>query len=196
MLLLAGLFLLQVLLPFILIQIPGAFVKVWLMPYIRPIWIGQAIFGIVIFWLMRKKGFVSISVGFLAIFLPVYAAVFYLLTLLQIEYTMTSRNLKLISKYALLLSLLYIIEYVTFQYLRDIKGDDLMPDEVILVSIAPTIVVLILNIITSIVVFRDKVKHKIETRYVILATVIYRPVGVIAFLLYSIYEDISDGTVK
>jgi hypothetical protein len=57
-----------------------------------------------------------------------------------------------------------------------------------LISAVPVIFTFVLNIITSFLVFRDKVTNKVETKYVIAATILYRPVGVVAFLIYSIYD--------
>jgi hypothetical protein len=46
-------------------------------------WISNVMFGIVILWLMRGKGFVAIPIGLLSIVLPPYGTIFYLLTILQ-----------------------------------------------------------------------------------------------------------------
>lgn len=102
---------------------------------------------------------------------------------------MTDRNLKLISKYALLLSISYILEFAFNRYIRSFNPDFVTKTEPILVSTAPYILTLLFNIITSIIVYKDKVIHGIRTKYVILATVLYRPIGVVAFLLYSIYDN-------
>lgn len=102
---------------------------------------------------------------------------------------MTDRNLKLISKYALLLSISYILEFVFNRYIRSFNADFVTKTEPILVSAAPYILTLLFNLITSIIVYKDKVIYGIRTKYVILATVLYRPIGVVAFLLYSIYDN-------
>ncbi|CAN5401579.1 hypothetical protein BH10BAC4_BH10BAC4_08730 [soil metagenome] len=46
-------------------------------------WIGNIIFGFVILWLTRDKGFIAIPIGILSIVLPSYGPVFYILTTLQ-----------------------------------------------------------------------------------------------------------------
>jgi Na+/phosphate symporter len=101
---------------------------------------------------------------------------------------MTDRNFKLISKYALLLSISYLLEFAFNRYVRSFNTDLVTRTNQILVSTAPYMLTLLLNIITSIIVYRDKVTQNIKTKYVILATVLYRPIGVVAFLLYSIYD--------
>jgi len=106
---------------------------------------------------------------------------------------MTDRNFKLIGKYALLLSISYLLELAFNRYMRSFNTDLVARTNQILVSAAPHILtLLLLNLITSIIVYRDKLSQNIKTKYVILATVLYRPIGVVAFLLYSIYENGSE----
>jgi hypothetical protein len=100
----------------------------------------------------------------------------------------TERKLKLISKYALLLSISYIIELAFDRYVNQIDLDLVTKAERNLINAAPLSFTFLLNLITSLIVFRDKVASKIETKYVIEATILYRPVGVVAFLIYSIYD--------
>jgi Na+/phosphate symporter len=104
---------------------------------------------------------------------------------------MIDRNFKLISKYAVLLSISYLLEFAFNRYVINFNVDQVTRTNQILVSTAPYMLTLLLNIITSIIVYRDKVTQNVKTKYVILATVLYRPIGVVAFLLYSIY---SKGT--
>lgn len=101
---------------------------------------------------------------------------------------MTDRNFRLISKYALLLSISYLLEFAFNRYMRSFNTDLGTRTSQLLVSTAPYMLTLLLNIITSLIVHRDKVAKNIMTKYVILATVLYRPIGVVAFLLYSIYD--------
>jgi hypothetical protein len=48
-------------------------------------WIGNVIFGFVIFWLLKNRGTIAIPVGILSIVLPLYGPIFYILTTLQDE---------------------------------------------------------------------------------------------------------------
>jgi hypothetical protein len=106
---------------------------------------------------------------------------------------MTNRNLKLISKHAVLLSISYVIELVLRRYVNQMDLEFVTMEERGLISAAPLIFTFILNIISAVIVFRDKVTNKIQTKYVIVSTILYRPVGVVAFLLFSIYERDIEG---
>lgn len=101
---------------------------------------------------------------------------------------MTDRNFKLISKYALLLSISYLLEVTFNKYVRSFDIDLVTRTRQTLFSTAPYLLTFLFNIITSLIVYRDKTAQNIKTKYVILATVLYRPIGVVAFLLYSIYD--------
>jgi hypothetical protein len=105
---------------------------------------------------------------------------------------MADEKFKLISKYALLLAISYLLVLAFDQYLMRVDSDDLTGTEAMLFSAAEPILTLFLNIVFSLVVYRDKVTQNIKTKYVILATVLYRPIGVVAFLLYAIYGNVAD----
>ncbi|HCM76224.1 MAG TPA: hypothetical protein DIS90_07570 [Cytophagales bacterium] len=111
---------------------------------------------------------------------------------------MTDTNFKLISKYALLLSISYILEFAFNRYVRSFNAELVTETNQILISTATYILTFFLNIVTSIIVYRDIVTQNIKTRYVVLATVLYRPIGVVAFLLYSIYDkgNADEGQTK
>lgn len=109
---------------------------------------------------------------------------------------MAERNFKLISKYALLLSILYLIEFVGWKYFSSINSEVLSRAEQGLVSTAPYTLTLLLNIIAAIFAYRDKVAQSIKTRYVILATVLYRPLGVVAFLLFALYSTATEEELE
>jgi hypothetical protein len=102
---------------------------------------------------------------------------------------LTERNFKLISRYALLLSISYLLEFAFNRYVRSFNLELLTRVNQNLISIAPYIMILLLNMLTAIIVYKDKVSQNIRTKYVILATMLYRPIGVVAFLLYSFYDN-------
>lgn len=106
---------------------------------------------------------------------------------------MIDDDFKLISKYALLLSASYLIEVAINKYVGSFDTKQMSYNESILIAEVPLLLTILFNIIISVIVYRDKMKLKIETPYVILATVIYRPVGVVAFLLYSIFNHRTDN---
>jgi hypothetical protein len=99
---------------------------------------------------------------------------------------MRDDKFKQVSKYALILSITYLFEFVFNRYVRHFNLDPERRINEILLSNAPYLLTLLLNIITAIIVYRDIVTKGIRTKYVIVATVLYRPIGVVVFLLYSI----------
>jgi hypothetical protein len=84
-LLLIGLYVLQVTLLFTLPLIPIYDMTMRMSLIENAAWIGNVIFGLTIFWLLRKKGAVAIAVAILSIVLPLYGPIFYILTTLQDE---------------------------------------------------------------------------------------------------------------
>ena len=48
---------------------------------------------------------------------------------------------------------------------------------------------IVLNIVMAVLVYADKQALNIKTHYVIVATVLYPPVGVVAFLLFALYDE-------
>ena len=103
---------------------------------------------------------------------------------------MTDTTIKLVSKYALLLAVFSILEYGLFRYIRQIDPELPREQEFLLMAL-PSICAIILNAITAAIVFRDIGAQGTSTRYVIIATILYRPIGVVAFLLFSIYENVQ-----
>jgi hypothetical protein len=48
---------------------------------------------------------------------------------------------------------------------------------------------LLLNIVAALFLSQDIKAHKVKTKYVILTTVLFRPVGIFVFLLFLFYQD-------
>jgi len=102
---------------------------------------------------------------------------------------MTDRIYALISKYALLLSIFYFLSYA---FSWTVNTYELPSDErsyIYLRAISPVILDLLLNISAALVVKQDVDKYKVGAKYVILATLLYRPLGVVAFLLFLILQN-------
>ena len=96
---------------------------------------------------------------------------------------------KLITKYALILSAFYIISYAFNILLEELSpGDDLSTQAAIRGS-APWLFNAVLNLLTAVFVYIDANKQNRNIKYVILATVLFRPVGVFAFILFCILQD-------
>ncbi|CAN5401695.1 hypothetical protein BH10BAC4_BH10BAC4_08740 [soil metagenome] len=69
---------------------------------------------------------------------------------------MTDGNFKLISKYALLLSISYLLEYTVNRYVKTLDTDTITMANRILILNSPVAFTLLLNIITSMIVYGDK----------------------------------------
>jgi hypothetical protein len=82
-LLLVGLYVLQVIMLFTVPLVPIDDMEIRMAILANASWIGNIIFGLVILWLTRDKGFVAIPVGVLSIVLPSYGPILYILTTLQ-----------------------------------------------------------------------------------------------------------------
>src|SRR5258707_15219149 len=90
---------------------------------------------------------------------------------------------KLISKYALLLSLFYFIEIPISRLMREF-GSDLFEDNRLLLAYIPLILTFVLNLITAVVLNGDGKVFNVRTNIAIIATLLFRPVGVVAFILF------------
>ena len=99
---------------------------------------------------------------------------------------MTKDYSRFISKYALLLGAFALLEFLVRQYIREKTLD--FGDYQVLRAAIPTGLTFILNIITALLISADKNKIGIKTNYVTLATILYRPIGVCAFLLFVILD--------
>ena len=82
-LLLVGLYFLQVTILFTLPLIPIDNFETRMILTSNSVWVGNIIFGLVVLWLTRKKGLIAIPIGILSIVLPTYGPIFYILTTLQ-----------------------------------------------------------------------------------------------------------------
>jgi hypothetical protein len=82
-LLLVGLYLLQVIILFTAPLVPIDDMEIRMTFLSNASWIGNVIFGLVILWLTRDKGLVAIPVGVLSTVLPAYGPIFYILTTIQ-----------------------------------------------------------------------------------------------------------------
>jgi hypothetical protein len=99
---------------------------------------------------------------------------------------------KIIAKYAWLLSLFFILEFSFFRFVPWSHFGYVRDFEYYLLESLPFILTAVLNIVMARIIFIDIKRHNVETRYVLLATVLYKPVGVCIFLIYLIY-DMSTG---
>jgi hypothetical protein len=92
---------------------------------------------------------------------------------------------KLIAKYALLLTGLYIIERsigLSVRYANPFRATGLTITEKELRILFPSLMSLVLNAIVVLVILKDKKKVGVTTQYVVISTLVYRPFGVCLFL--------------
>lgn len=94
-----------------------------------------------------------------------------------------------IVKYALLLAIFYAISFAFSRTIRQFEPADIEGSSLMIWIQAPYLFGFVLNLVTAYTVALDIKKHKVKTKYVILATTIYRPLGVIAFLLFFLLEE-------
>lgn len=102
---------------------------------------------------------------------------------------MTEKYAKLISKYALILAGFYAAEFAFRKYVGSIAFSDSPATNALLATYIPFILTLLLNLITVLIINQDRKNLNISTKYVFIATIIYRPIGVFSFLLFSAYND-------
>jgi hypothetical protein len=74
--------------------------------------------------------------------------------------------------------------------MRVYSGEDILP--VRYTTLVSSGLAIILSILVAVIVSRDIKKLGIKTNYVILATILFRPVGVCAFLLYAIHNECNE----
>jgi hypothetical protein len=104
-----------------------------------------------------------------------------------------SEILKFIRKYALILILMYFFQYVFnygFEYFIKSK---FLNSPVFFLHAIPSGFRFILNIITAIIVARDIKKLQLQSRYLILLTVFWMPLGVCLFLISLIINQNENG---
>ena len=104
---------------------------------------------------------------------------------------MNNEIIKTIGKYALLLTIFYLIDIAVGRY-TDFIFDKAKSRgaETLLVSL-PMIVSYFLNIVTAILISFDKTKFSLTGKYSGLLTIIYRPIGIVLFLIYLINSEIK-----
>ena len=106
---------------------------------------------------------------------------------------MSDKNFKLIGKYALLLSICYLLEIIFNDYASEQNTSLEGGWDLIFYYGTYYLFSMTLNVITAVLIFQDKTKLNLNTRYVLVATLLYRPVGVIAFLLYAVYSKSNEA---
>lgn len=103
---------------------------------------------------------------------------------------MSNRLYSMIGKYAALLSIFYLISYA-FRWAANSYEFPLsfnLSESTFVRATAPTIFDLLLNVVSAFIIHHDITKSGVRTKYVVLSTVLYRPLGIVAFLLFLILQ--------
>jgi hypothetical protein len=105
---------------------------------------------------------------------------------------MSNKVTMLIGKYTLLLAMTYAVEFGVdlLMQMADVELYSLIS---IWARLLPAILTIVLNVIMAIILYPEIARMKISAPYVILATVLFRPVGVCAFLIYMIIRDKNES---
>jgi len=108
---------------------------------------------------------------------------------------MNKTAIQIIGKYALILSVLYIIEYAVV-YLIGERLERSEPQLYNYLTFARFSFPFLLNIITASIINSDKNKLEIEGKYSVLLTIFYRPIGVVLFLIYVIDKELKRASTQ
>ena len=94
---------------------------------------------------------------------------------------------KLIGKYAIILSVFYLIQILVDHYFSfKLMDSDLEYSRIktyMYTRIAPPI---LFNIITALIIYADQKRYNIQGKYAVLLTLLFRSMGVVLFLIYAI----------
>lgn len=82
-----------------------------------------------------------------------------------------------------------MISYVVSRTIMELQIEAGIDQSPFLLANLPMATDFLLNIITAILLRRDIKRYNITTRYVMLATILYGPLGVFAFLVYVLLLD-------
>src|SRR5687768_1266671 len=100
---------------------------------------------------------------------------------------MTISNL--IGKYALILAAFSIVTTVPQYLLPNMELSDEPVRNMLIQTYIPLALGVFLNLVTAFLVKQDIRKPNVKTKYIMVTTILYRPVGVIAFLLFRIFQE-------
>ena len=104
---------------------------------------------------------------------------------------MNNEIIKTIGKYALILTIFYLIDIAVGRYTNFIIDNAKSRGAETLLASLPMIVSYFLNIVTAILISFDKTKFSLTGKYSVLLTIIYRPIGIVLFLIYLINSEIK-----
>jgi hypothetical protein len=80
----------------------------------------------------------------------------------------------------------------SYSYRFNLSAGDIM----LYTAIAPDVFILLLNVTTTFIILHDIKKFHIKTHYILPATLLFRPIGVFAFLFFLFFKNESDSNKK
>lgn len=95
---------------------------------------------------------------------------------------------QLLIKYTLLLSIFYFLSFLLKKVMIELESDDAAGDYIFSRSMGAFFLEVLINVLTAYIIGLDIKKFQIRTKYVILATLLYRPIGVVSFLLFILLQ--------
>jgi hypothetical protein len=101
---------------------------------------------------------------------------------------MTETVSKLIGKYAWTLAVMHLISFAFGRLMIEVRDNFDFEILTILTSL-PLAFGVLLNLVAAFMVRRDVKKYGVGTRYVMLATIVYRPLGIFAFLMFFLLSE-------
>lgn len=107
---------------------------------------------------------------------------------------MNPKSAALIAKYAILLAITYAVESGLSIYVKNFKIEALSSFDFI--SYYRPVISLLLNGVMALLIYPDIAKLKISAPHAILATLLFRPVGVFAFLMYVIIANTNSSEAE
>lgn len=108
---------------------------------------------------------------------------------------MNNKLTSLIGKYTLLLAITYAVEFGVNLLIQN-AGIDWYTYIAIWMRFLPTVLSIIMNVVITIIMYSDIKKMSIKAPYAIVATLLLRPIGVCAFLIYVIISDKNESTLE
>jgi hypothetical protein len=109
---------------------------------------------------------------------------------------MNNIAIKTIGKYALILSIFYGLEFIIGYFVGQIITDSTDYEMNNYFLAGKMIIPYLLNIIAAFIVSSDKNRLEIEGKYSVLLTIIYRPIGIVLFLIYVIDREIKNASTQ
>mgnify|MGYP006310357687 CR=1 FL=1 len=102
---------------------------------------------------------------------------------------------KLIIKYAILLAIIYALQYALLFFLNSGFELKTLSNDAPVLSFIPQFITLLFSFVTLFFIWKDSRRMQIKNKYLLLLTLLFRPLGVCIFLLEAALHN-SVGVVE